>query len=226
MTNMEEIFPNYRWQWPSKTGIYQGTDESQIALTFDDGPNDIYTLKVLDVLAKHQVKATFFVVGKYVKQRPEIVRRVYEAGHLVANHTETHRNLDQVFAPTLIMRELEICQKAVEDAIGATPRYFRPPFGRCPAPAEQAAEQLGLRVVMWSVIPEDYDAAISTERIEKRVRLAVSSRSQGEIVLLHDGDGVNGIGADRQRTVDATEKLIAHFIARGKKFVSLNEFRT
>src|SRR5471030_219233 len=99
--------------------LVHGNDPSQMALTFDDGPNDPHTLHLLDVLAKHNAKATFFLIGKYVRQRPEIARAILTAGHEIGNHTNSHPNLVLVSAARL-RQELEDCQKSVEDALGKT----------------------------------------------------------------------------------------------------------
>ena len=100
--------------------LTHGSDPSQMALTFDDGPNDPHTLRLLDVLAKHEAKATFFLIGKYVRQRPEIARAILAAGHEIGNHTYSHPNLIFVSAARL-RQELEDCRKALEDALGPSP---------------------------------------------------------------------------------------------------------
>src|SRR5690349_15665123 len=108
--------------------LTQGNDPDQIALTYDDGPNDPHTQRLLDVLAAHGAKATFFLIGKYVRQRPEIARAVAAAGHEIGNHTYTHPNLIFV-SKARLRQELEDCRKAIEDALGTSPAIFRPPFG-------------------------------------------------------------------------------------------------
>src|SRR6059058_4982737 len=105
--------------------LTHGNDSRQLALTFDDGPNDPHTLHLLDVLAKHGAKATFFLIGKYVRQRPEIARAIKQAGHAIGNHTYSHPNLIFVAASRL-RQELEDCRKALEDAVGEPQPLFRP----------------------------------------------------------------------------------------------------
>src|SRR3954452_6864531 len=92
--------------------LTHGSDPSQMALTYDDGPNAPHTLHLLDVLARHGAKATFFLIGRYVKQRPEIARAIQSAGHAIGNHTYTHPNLVLVSAATL-KQELTDCRKAI-----------------------------------------------------------------------------------------------------------------
>src|ERR1700758_5656645 len=104
-------------QWYGRTFIGLPRGARQIALTYDDGPNDPHTLRLLEVLAKHEAKATFFLIGQFVVQRPDIVREVVKAGHVIGNHTFTHPNL--IFASDQETRsQLERCTLAIEDAVG------------------------------------------------------------------------------------------------------------
>ena len=199
--------------------LIHGRDPRQIALTFDDGPNDPHTLRLLDVLAQHGAKATFFLIGKYVRQRPEIVRSIRQSGHAIGNHTYNHPNL--IFAsPARVRQELEDCRKALEDAIGQHEPLFRPPFGGRLPHVFQVCRSLGLKPVMWSVTAYDWKAE-SPESIVGYVSRAVTSRQdRGEIVLLHDGAHL-ALGADRAHTVEATRRLLQEYSGKGKVFVSV-----
>ncbi len=201
--------------------LTNGGDPGQMALTFDDGPNDPHTLRLLELLAKHQARATFFLIGKYVRQRPEIARAIRDAGHLVGNHTYNHPNLIFVSARRL-RQELEDCRKALEDAIGAPAPLFRPPFGGRRPNVLRTACSLGLKPVMWSVTGYDWNAK-SANAIVQKVTAQVDSRRrrQSEIILLHDG-GHLAFGADRRFTVEATRVLLERYSV-GKKFVSVQE---
>lgn len=197
--------------------LTHGSDPQQLALTFDDGPNDPHTLRLLDVLAKHEAKATFFLIGKYVRQRPEIARAVQAAGHEIGNHTYSHPNLIFVSARQL-RQELQDCNKALEDALGASPLWFRPPFGGRRPNVLRTAAKLGLKTVMWSISGNDWNAQ-SPEFIVEKVTPRLSS-GRGEIVLLHDGSHL-GFGADRGHTVEATRRLLA--ANPGRRFVTVTE---
>lgn len=199
--------------------LTHGLNPRQMALTFDDGPNDPHTLHLLDVLAEHRAKATFFLIGKYVRQRPEIVRAIQAAGHAIGNHTFTHPNLIFV-SPAGVRRELEDCRKALEDAIGEHGPFFRPPFGGRLPHVLRACRSTGLKPVMWSVTGYDWNAK-SPEAIVTHVQRQVAGRkNRAEIVLLHDG-GHLAFGADRAHTVEATRRLLDAYSTEGKEFVAI-----
>src|SRR5438270_9961954 len=118
----------WRSQLYGRTFIGTPGKGKQLALTYDDGPNDPHTLHLLDVLAKHNVKATFFLIGRFVAQRPDIVQRIAEAGHVIGNHTYTHPSLGWA-SQAQLKDELQRCRQALTDAIGEHSNLFRPPFG-------------------------------------------------------------------------------------------------
>jgi peptidoglycan/xylan/chitin deacetylase (PgdA/CDA1 family) len=195
------------------TGLTPGS--KQLALTYDDGPNDPHTLRLLEVLARHNVKATFFLMGRYVKQRPDIAREVMQAGHVVGNHTFSHPNL--VFASADATRmQLRDCEQALNDAVGEHSRLFRPPFGGRRAATLRIARALGLEPVMWNVTGWDWKGKPS-EYVERKVAGQIRG---GDVVLLHDG-GHAAFGADRLQTVIATDRLIARYKWEGYEFVTI-----
>ncbi|HET9282965.1 MAG TPA: polysaccharide deacetylase family protein [Candidatus Angelobacter sp.] len=196
--------------------LAHGANPDQVALTFDDGPNDPHTLRLLDVLARHEAKATFFLVGKYVRQRPDIVRAIVAAGHEIGNHTYSHPNL--IFLSRWRVRqELEDCNKALADELGQKPVLFRPPFGGRRPAVLSVARDLGMKPVMWSVTGYDWNAT-SVESILGKVAPRLKSR-RAEIVLLHDG-GHLAFGADRSHTVEAARRLLEMY--PNKRFVSVS----
>ena len=200
--------------------LTHGSDPGQIALTYDDGPNDPHTLRLLDVLAEHQAKATFFLIGRYVKQRLDIARAIQAAGHTIGNHTYTHPNLALV-SPFRLKQELTDCRKALEDAIGEPAPLFRPPFGGRRPDVLRTVRAMGMEAIMWSVTAFDWSARSSefiVDKVSKEVERRRDKRS--EIVLLHDG-GHLGFGADRAFTVDATKVLLSKYA--DKKFVAIPE---
>lgn len=203
-----------------------GSDPNQVALTYDDGPNDVATSALLDLLAKHDVQATFFMLGKFVRQRKELVRRVHAAGHLIGNHTETHPWLCYQSA-SVIREELRRCNEALEDVLGTPVRYFRPPHGaRRPFVVREAAS-LGLTTVQWNVMASDW-LPIGTDGILGNVDRGLArarQRGRGANILLHDG-GYRGLGADRSATVAATEVLLARWAQSGVQVVTVDAWNT
>jgi peptidoglycan/xylan/chitin deacetylase (PgdA/CDA1 family) len=201
-------------QWYGRTLIGLDPGSHQIALTYDDGPNDPNTLRLLEVLAKHNVHATFFLIGRYVQQQPQIARAIVQAGHVVGNHTFTHPLL--IFKSEAgIRQELTQCRDALQDAIGKHSNLFRPPFGGRRPAVLRIARELGLEPIMWNVTGYDWNAP-PAERIEGKVAKQMRG---GDVVLLHDG-GHKQMGADRSQTVIATDRLIARYKAEGYEFVT------
>jgi peptidoglycan/xylan/chitin deacetylase (PgdA/CDA1 family) len=199
--------------------LTHGSDPNQMALTFDDGPNDPHTMHLLEVLAQHNARATFFLIGKYVRQRPDIARAILAAGHEIGTHTDSHPNLILVSAARL-RQELADCNKALEDALGKKVMLLRPPFGGRRPNVLRTARAMGLNPVMWSVTGYDWSAKAADEIVGKVTRQVDSRRkAQGEIVLLHDG-GHLAFGTDRGYTVEATRRLLDRYAA--KKFVTVS----
>ena len=214
----QSMSPTGQWFGRAFCGLpYGGKD---LALTFDDGPNDPHTLRLLDVLAKHDVRATFFLIGRYVKQRPDIVREIARRGHLIGNHTFTHPRL--IFQPAArIRQEILLCRDAIADAVGDHSNLFRPPWGGRRPGTFGIVRQLGLEPIMWNVTGHDWDAP-SPEFIEQIVAKKVRG---GEVVLLHDG-GHAAFGADRSKTVEAVGRLIIRFKSEYRGFATITEMMT
>jgi peptidoglycan/xylan/chitin deacetylase (PgdA/CDA1 family) len=202
-------------QWYGKTFTGQAQGAKQLALTYDDGPNDPHTGHLLEVLARHRVKATFFCIGRYVQQRPDLVRELIDAGHSVGNHTFTHPLLTFKSAAEL-RQEFTDCRSALQDAVGAHSNLFRPPFGGRRPAVLKIARELGLQPVMWNVTGYDWSAP-PAEVIERK---CVNQIRDGSVILLHDG-GHKQMGADRSQTVSATDNLIRRYKSEGYEFVTI-----
>jgi peptidoglycan-N-acetylglucosamine deacetylase len=204
-------------QWFGRTLASGIRGSKQIALTYDDGPNDPHTLTLLDVLAKQNVRATFFMIGRYVQQRADIARAVAQAGHIIGNHTFTHPLL--IFKSEAQTRtELSDCRKALNDAIGEHSHLFRPPFGGRRPATLRIARELGLQAVMWNVTGYDWNSPPAAT-IEKKVTRQMHG---GDVILLHDG-GHRALGANRAQTVIAAENLIRRYKDQGYEFVTVEE---
>ena len=216
------------YAWPSSQifgrTVLAGDDAREVALTYDDGPNDPYTLQLLEVLARHNVRATFFLIGRFVRQRPEIVRQIRAGGHLIGNHTMTHPVLLGL-SPREIREQLADCNASIEDATGEAVRFFRPPHGaRCTEVLRTAAE-LGLIPVMWNVTGRDW-TSLSPEQIFRRVEQKVhmnQRRKKGSNILLHDG-GQADLGVDRSSTLEATSRLLESWSQDEHQFVTIDKW--
>ncbi|MGH9600428.1 MAG: polysaccharide deacetylase family protein, partial [Terracidiphilus sp.] len=127
----------------------------ELALTFDDGPNPRWTPRLLDVLAEHGVRATFFMLGGFAAAEPELVRQVAAAGHLVGNHSWSHPNLARS-SSARIRQELLRANETLEQILGAPVRYFRPPFGARRPAVFRIARELGLQPVLWNAMTTDW----------------------------------------------------------------------
>jgi peptidoglycan/xylan/chitin deacetylase (PgdA/CDA1 family) len=193
--------------------------DSTIALTFDDGPNPAVTPRLLDLLDRHKVQATFFLIGEWVRAEPSLAREIAARGHTAGNHTNSHAALT-FLSPGRIADELNRCDDAIEAATGAKPRWMRPPFGfRSPLLGGIVRKRGDRGVVMWSRWARDWKPQPAGPVI-RRLR-AVRG---GDIVLLHDGDPrvVNG---DRSHTVAALEYWLPRWKAAEFKFVTLDEIQ-
>ena len=216
------VWAGFQTMWPTSqicgrtfTGLTRGS--RLLALTYDDGPSDPYTLRMLEVLARHNVKATFFLIGQFVQEKPAIARAVAEAGHALGNHTWSHPNL--IFCSQAeVRREIEQADRAIYDATGLQPRLFRPPFGARRPATLRAVRRLGLEPVMWNVTCYDWKAR-SAQEIAGHAQRQVGG---GNVILLHDGSHVR-MGANRSRTVEATGQIVERYLADDYRFVTVPE---
>jgi peptidoglycan-N-acetylglucosamine deacetylase len=216
------------YAWPSSQifgrTVLAGNNVWEMALTYDDGPNDSYTLRLLDMLARHNVRATFFLIGQYVRQQPEIVRQIQAGGHLIGNHTMTHRVLLGL-SPKELREQLADCNSSIEDVTGEAVRFFRPPHGARSTEVLRTAEELGLIPVMWNVTGRDW-TALSPEQIFRRVEQKVhmnQRRTKGSNILLHDG-GQAHLGVDRSSTLEATSRLLEAWSQGEYQFVTIDRW--
>jgi peptidoglycan/xylan/chitin deacetylase (PgdA/CDA1 family) len=200
-----------------RTFIGLGPGSRHLALTYDDGPNDPYTWRMLEVLERHGVKATFFLIGQYVQQKPEIARAVVAAGHAIGSHTWSHPNLifEQV---TELRRQLVQTQQAILDATGVETRIFRPPFGGRRPATLRTVRAFGLQTVMWNVTCYDWKA----QSADDIVTHAEGQIRGGDVILLHDGSHVR-MGIDRSPSVEATDRILSRYLSEGFEFVTIPE---
>jgi peptidoglycan-N-acetylglucosamine deacetylase len=186
-----------------------------VALTFDDGPNPEATPRILDVLAREGVPATFFVLGRHADRWPALVARVAAEGHALGNHGWHHRKLHRR-SPAFVRTDLELGTASITAAAGRRPTLFRAPHGFRSPWVTPIARSLGQATVGWSLGVWD-SARPGADAIVGRT---VRGVRPGSIVLLHDGDGYDADG-DRSQTADALPQIIRALREQGYRFVAL-----
>lgn len=193
----------------------------ELALTFDDGPNPAWTPRLLDILAEHNVHATFFMVGGFAQAEPALTRRVADAGHLIGNHSWSHPNLARTSA-SKVRDELTRTSDTLAQIAGRSIRFFRPPFGARRPAVLRIARSIGLNPVTWNAMTSDWVdpsadhiASELTRKIDHNTRRGFATN-----IVLHDG-GHRGLGADRGPSVNAAAKLLASYSA-AHRFVTLD----
>ena len=181
---------------------------SEVALTFDDGPHPEFTARLLDVLAKHRVKATFFVVGEHVDRHPQLARRIVEEGHAIGGHSYDHTVITSQSAQALAS-DMMRCRESIRRAANVDSILFRPPKGEVSFSALMRLKRLGYRVIHWSRTYSDYRQD-GTEALLGRMRQ--HAPNGGDILLFHDHNPF---------TVQALAAEIPVWQQRGLKFATL-----
>src|SRR6266487_6909214 len=185
-------------------------DEPYIALTFDDGPSATLTPKLLDLLAAHHIKATFFVIGENVAEHREIVERAAREGHEIANHSWSHPNFGKM-SDEGVRRQLTRTDDAIKNATGVRPTLLRPPYGSITARQKRwIHDEFGYQIILWDVDPYDWKRpgpSVVCNRILKETR-------PGSIVLSHD---------IHPGTIEAMPSTVDQLQAKGFKFVTVSE---
>ena len=185
-------------------------DRRSVALTFDDGPSES-TPRILDILARYGVAATFFQCGANVERLPEIARAVRDAGHAIGNHSYSHSPF-YFRSPRFMEEELRLAQDAIGEHTGVRPRWFRAPYGVRWFGVGEVQRRLKLMGVMWTVI--GYDWKLKSDAIVHRVAKGVSN---GAIVCLHDGRELRP-RPDIEVTVEAVRRLVPFLLDQGFRF--------
>jgi peptidoglycan/xylan/chitin deacetylase (PgdA/CDA1 family) len=205
----------------------------KLAITFDDGPNPAITPKLLDLLERYNAKATFFLIGRYVRECPELVQQTVARGHEVGNHTELHPNLLWL-NPTKVRVELRLCHDAIRGAIGTPPKWFRPPYGMRNPWVIPAARELGYRTVMWTLLPGDWLEKPEEWLIQRMQPIAdrakrsvgdgagAAAGGTGDVLCLHDG-AHRELNGDRSRTLAALEHWLPRWRDLGLEFVTIGQ---
>ncbi|MGC9317375.1 MAG: polysaccharide deacetylase family protein [Armatimonadota bacterium] len=195
-----------------ETGAAAADRSPRIALTFDDGPSAKYTPQILDLLAEHGGRATFFVLGALVSSHKQLLQRMEAEGHEIGIHTWWHADLTAL-SDAAIAADLARCRSALDGVVERPIRWVRPPYGAVNARVRSAITDAGYRVAMWSVDPRDWQrpgSSVVANRILNHAR-------DGAVVVLHDG------GGNRAATVKAMHTVVPALVERGFEMVTLSE---
>jgi peptidoglycan/xylan/chitin deacetylase (PgdA/CDA1 family) len=184
----------------------------QVALTFDDGPDPDATPALLELLHREKIAATFFCIGKNVAAHPELAARIAGEGHLLANHSYRHPWFISFLLPPWLGKELGRAQRAIQEATGQTPTFFRPPNGHTGPHFGGVLKRTGLTMIGWDV--RSLDTVLSASKATQRI---LSKTRDGSIILLHDG------GVQRQKLLEIVETTIKQLRAKGFSFERLDK---
>lgn len=203
----KKVFPKFVWDQPATT--------KTIYLTFDDGPTPEITNWTLDVLNQYDAKATFFCVGKNIKNHPDIFKNILDNGHSIGNHTWNHikgwRTSTKAY-----LNNIDETQKLIDTYTkkqhSQSANLFRPPYGQIKLEQAKALDNLGFRVIMWNVLSFDWDRTISEDTCLKNV---INNSASGSIVVFHDS-----VKAKKNMRY-ALPRTLEHFTEKGYRFEAL-----
>lgn len=192
--------------------VHKNTEEKLVALTFDDGPHEVKTEKILAVLDKYKVKATFFVIGQNAEKNPQLVKKAAELGHEIGNHTYDHKSIYKL-SGEILCEDVEKCSNVIKGITGKKPKLFRPPEGFMNDTIASAVAENGYDVILWKVDTYDWKGKSAAE-ISSNVIRSVKS---GDIILMHDYIW------RQSHTDQALDIIIPQLLERGYKFVTVSE---
>jgi peptidoglycan-N-acetylglucosamine deacetylase len=212
--------------------VWRTNSPQKLAITFDDGPNPKITPDLLNLLERYEARVTFFLVGRFAQECPELVREIAVRGHAIGNHTATHANLFWN-SPTQIREQMQRCNEAIATITGITPKWFRPPWGMRNPWVVSTASAIGMRTALWTILPGDWRAKPASwliKRMEPIAKRAQSSSisdnnlqpTHGDVLCLHDGD-YRFLNADRHATVEALQYWLSRWRDVGLEFVTIDE---
>ncbi|HVP35923.1 MAG TPA: polysaccharide deacetylase family protein [Terriglobales bacterium] len=195
------------------------THKKTVALTFDDGPNGKYTQEVIDILDREGIKATFFLIGKNVEAYPDIAKEIAAHGHVIGNHSYTHRWLLPFENEKSILHEVDKAEEAIYNATGESPRIFRPPHGIRSIWLDKVIQKEGYTMFTWDDMTTDYESGTVDRDIAKKI---LSRVRPGSIIVLHDGIDLKH-GVNRENMIEGLILIIKELKKEGYEFVTLNE---
>lgn len=196
------------------------TQDTAMALTFDDGPHPIYTPAILEILEEYSAKATFFAIGRHLQQHPQVAQMVVAQGHELANHTFSHPDLNRRLGPG-IEQEIQRMEDLLTSMIDSRPSYFRPPYGHANLLVMQTLKAMGRPFFFWDIDLLDWSGL----SVDQMMAMLAEKAHPGGIVLMHDSsphpDGFPR--TSRQKTVELVRQILATYTAQGYQFVTLSD---
>ena len=185
-----------------------------IYLTFDAGYENGYTPPILDILKKHKIKAAFFLVGNYIEKSPELVKRMYDEGHIIGNHTFHHPDMSKISSKDAFSKELQLLESEYKKVIGQDmPKYYRPPQGKYSESNLKLAKELGYKTIFWSLAYVDWYVDNQPSKEEAFNKL-LPRIHPGGVVLLHSTSKTNA---------EILDELLSKWKSEGYTFGTLDD---
>lgn len=196
----------------------RGVGKHEFALTFDDGPDPVYTPMLLDLLKRYDMKATFFLVGSHAEKHPDVVRRIHAEGHLIGIHNYVHKT-NWLMRPKTVRMQLKRTDDIIYNTTGEHPSFYRPPWGI--VNLFDFAKNSGYRIVLWSSMFGDWRSKIGSDKLAKRM---LRKLNPGEVMLLHDCGNTMGANADApEQMLIALEQVLDEAKLRNLRSVRIDE---
>lgn len=186
-------------------------EEKKVAITFDDAPDDYYTPRILDILKKFKVPASFSMIGLHMEENLELMKRIYKENHTLINHTYYHYDLTTLTREQL-EKEIKTTEELIYHTVGVKPSIFRPPYGKLDCNVVKAISEMGYDILLWSLNTCDWVA----ETVEDITDSLIDTIRPGEVILLHSYE-------NKQPTLEALEPMIVGLRKRGFEIVAVDQ---
>ena len=198
----------------AKVYYHYKTVEPYLALTFDDGPNKVQTIKTLDILDKYKIKATFFMIGENIEYQKDIVKKVFDKGHEIGNHFYTHDNLNDL-TKQQIKENILKTNELIHSITGKTPKIVRPPYGIVNDNLKEVCAELKMSIILWTADKDSKDWALTKD--SEIINNVTKKVTNGDIFLFHDGN------KKYTNTLSAIDVIIPQLQKKGYKWVSISK---
>lgn len=196
----------------------RGTGLEDFALTFDDGPDPFYTPRLLDLLKRYNMKATFFLVGSHAEKHPEVVKRIHSEGHLIGIHNYVHKS-NWLMRPVTVRKQVKRTDDIIYAITGERSRYYRPPWGI--VNLFDFAKNTGCRIILWSSMFNDWRSKIGADKLTQRM---LAKLNGGEVMLLHDCGTTMGANPDApEQMLIALERVLKVAEQKGMRSIRIDD---